>query len=114
VAQVLLRERGGFPTDLDTITAAVGRVPASVLLPAFDQTKGAGYLTGDPSAWHTTEVAREQWDVFATELKRWLLEELSASGGTAEDAVLLDEALQRLTSQVLGEEETARPLALQA
>ena len=113
VAQVLLRERHGFPTDLDTITAAVGRVPASVLLPAFDQTARSGYLTGDPSGWHTTEVAREQWDVFAAELKRWLLEQLSADGGSAEDAELLDVALKRLTSQVLGEEETARPMVLQ-
>ena len=113
VAQVLLRERHGVPTDLDTITAAVGRVPASVLLPAFDDTARSGYLTGDPAGWHTTQVAREQWDVFATELKRWLLEQLSADGGSAEDAERLDAALQRLTSQVLGEEETARPMALQ-
>ena len=80
VAHVLLRERHGVPTDLDTITAAVGRVPASVLLPAFDQTARAGYLTGDPSGWRTTELAREQWELFAAELKRWLLDQLSAAG----------------------------------
>ena len=51
--------------------------------------------------------------MFATELKRWLLEQLSADGGSAEDAERLDAALQRLTSQVLGEEETARPMVLQ-
>ena len=79
VAQVLLRERHGVPTDLDTITAAVGRVPASVLLPAFDQTARSGYLTGDPAGWNTTTIAREQWDVFATELKRWLVEQLARS-----------------------------------
>ena len=114
VAQVLLRERHGVPTDLDTITTAVGRVPASVLLPAFDQTARAGYLTGDPAGWHTTEAARVQWDVFATELKRWLLEQLGAAGGSSEDAALLDVALNQLTSQVLGEEATAATPALRA
>ena len=114
MAQVLLRERHGVPTDLDTITAAVGRVPASVLLPAFDQTARSGYLTGDPAGWHTTEAAREQWDVFAAELKRWLLEQLGAAGGSSEDAALLDAALNQLTSQVLGEEATAATPALRA
>ena len=114
VAHVLLRESRGVPTDLDTIAAAVGRVPASVLLPAFDQTARSGYLTGDPAGWHTTETAREQWDVFATELERWLLEQLSAAGGTEEDAALLDGALKRLTSEVLGEEATANTPALQS
>lgn len=107
VAQVLLRERHGVPTDLDTITAAVDRVPASVLLPAFDQTARSGYLTGDPAGWSTTKVAREQWDVFATELRRWLVEQLAEAGGSSEDAELLDGALNQLTSKVLGEEATA-------
>jgi hypothetical protein len=114
VAQVLLRERNGAPTDLDTITAAVGRVPAGVLLPAFDQTARSGYLTGDPAGWHTTEVARQQWDVFATELKRWLLEQLGAAGASSEDAALLDVALSQLTSQFLGEETMAATPALRA
>jgi len=112
VAHVLLRERHGIPTDLDTITEAVGRVPASVLLPAFDQTARSGYLTGDPSGWRTTELAREQWELFAAELKRWLLTQLSAAGATLEDSELLDAALKRLTSQVLGEEATADVPAL--
>ena len=113
VAQVLLRERHGIPADLDTIAEAVARVPASVLLPAFDQTARAGYLTGDPRGWRTTELAREQWELFATELKRWLLEQLSAAGGTQEDSELLDAALKRLIGQVLGEEATADVPALQ-
>ena len=113
MAQVLLRERHGVPTDLDTITAAVGRVPASVLLPAFDQTARSGYLTGDPSGWQTTELAREQWDVFATELKRWLLAQLSAERRHgARTPSCWTRRSSRLTSQVLGEEATATTPAL--
>ena len=52
--------------------------------------------------------------MFATELKRWLLEQLGAAGGSSEDAALLDVALNQLTSQVLGEEATAATPALRA
>ncbi|MET0929569.1 MAG: MDR family MFS transporter, partial [Aeromicrobium sp.] len=107
VAQVLLRENHGVPADLDTIAAST-TVPASVLLPAFDLTERAGYLSGDASGWHATEVARLEWDVFVTELKAWLLERLHTTPDTkSEDARLLDEALGRLVSRLLSEESSS-------
>ena len=93
VAQVLLREKHGVPADLDTIAAST-TVPASVLLPAFELTRSAGYLTGDPAGWHATEEAHRQWEVFVSELKSWLLERLRTTPDSeAEDARLLDQAL---------------------
>jgi hypothetical protein len=103
VAQVLLRERRGTPTDLDSIAMGT-RVPASVLLPAFQQTMDAGYLGGDPSGWTPTPAAFVEWDVFTAELKRWLLGQLQAVEASAAVTAELDAALQRLTSAVLHEE----------
>ncbi len=104
VAQVLLREKHGVSADLDTIAAST-TVPASVLLPAFELTQRAGYLTGDPAGWHATEEAHRQWEVFVSELKSWLLERLRTTPDSeAEDARLLDQALRRLVSQLLSEE----------
>ncbi|WP_238164173.1 MDR family MFS transporter [Kribbella pittospori] len=109
VAQVLLRRRHGLPADLDSIAEGT-RVPASVLLPAFQQTKDAGYLTGDASGWDVTEPAVVQWELFVVELKGWLLDQLQdpdvrPSPGPHE----LEVALRRMTGQLLGEETTAGP-----
>ena len=83
-------------------------MPASVLLPAFELTQQAGYLTGDPTGWHATESARLEWDVFVTELKSWLLERLRTTPDTeADDARLLDEALGRMVSRILSEESSS-------
>ena len=109
VAQVLIRERRGVTADLDTIALRTN-VPASVLLPAFRQTVGASYLVGDATGWHTTEIAREEWEVFSTALKVWLLERLQTTAdildaGTGDtDTVMLEDALHRMTDRVLGEE----------
>ena len=91
VAQVLLRERHDVPADLDSI-ASLTNVPASVLLPAFAQTEDGGYLTGDAvRGWHTTEVARVQWEVFSAELRSWLLDRMGSTTETADaDAQLLE------------------------
>jgi hypothetical protein len=104
VAQVLLRERHGFLADLDAIAARTN-VPASVLVPALRQTQEGGYLTGDEHGWHTTEAAREQWEVFSAELKAWLLARLGVTGAdTSEQLAVLEEALHRIVSRLLDEE----------
>ena len=105
VAQVLLRQGRGAPTDLDSIAEGT-RVPASVLLPAFQQTQAAGYLTGDPRAWSVTDSARVEWAVFTAELRRWLLVKL-ATRDDAPDREQLDAALRGLVSELLGEVTTA-------
>jgi EmrB/QacA subfamily drug resistance transporter len=104
VAQVLMRERRGVPADLDSIAQRT-TVPASVLLPAFRQTQEAGYVTGDASGWHTTDVARDEWAVFSAALISWLLERLRTTPDTVPaDSVMLEDALRRLADQVLSEE----------
>jgi MFS family permease len=104
VAQVLIRERRDTPADLDTIAQRTN-VPASVLLPAFRQTQEAGYLTGDADGWQATGVAREEWAVFSTALKAWLLERLGTSpDAVPADGAMLDDALRRMIDQVLSEE----------
>jgi EmrB/QacA subfamily drug resistance transporter len=105
VAQVLLRERHDVPADLDTI-ASLTNVPASVLLPAFALTEDGGYLAGDAvHGWHTTEVARVQWEVFSAELRSWLLDRMGSTTETADaDEQLLQATLRRMVDQILGEE----------
>jgi EmrB/QacA subfamily drug resistance transporter len=104
VAQVLIRERRGVPADLDSI-ALLTNVPASVLLPAFRQTVDAGYLVGDESGWQATEIAHQEWEVFSTALKAWLIERLRTTPDTVPaDTTMLEEALHRMTDRVLGEE----------
>ena len=104
VSQVLIRERRGVRADLDTVALGTN-VPASVLLPAFQQTEGAGYLTGDAHGWHTTDVAREEWAVFSSALKSWLLERLRTTPDNIQaDSEMLEDALRRMTDQFLGEE----------
>jgi hypothetical protein len=104
VSQVLKRERRGVPADLDTIARGTS-VPASVLLPAFRQTEEAGYLTGDAHGWRVTDIAREEWAVFSAALKSWLLERLRTTPDNVQaDNAMLEDALRRMTDQVLGEE----------
>ena len=81
VAQVLMRERRGVPAGLEAIAART-TVPASVLLPAFRQTERAGFLTGDENGWHATDVARQEWAVFSTALKAWLLVRIGSTSET--------------------------------
>ena len=106
VAQVLLREPHDVPADLDTIASAHERSGASVLLPAFALTEDGGYLTGGRgSGWHTTEVARVQWEVFSAELRSWLLNRMGSTTDTADAAAeLLEATLRRMVDQILGEE----------
>jgi len=104
VAQVLIRERRGVPADLEAIARRTN-VPASVLLPAFRQTEDAGYLTGDEDGWHATDTAREEWEVFSAAFKAWLLERLGTTpGAVPADISMLENALHRMTDQVLSEE----------
>jgi ABC-type proline/glycine betaine transport system substrate-binding protein len=104
VAQVLMRERRGVSADLDSIAQRTN-VPASVLLPAFRQTQGAGYVTGDADGWQTTDVAREEWAVFSAALNSWLLERLGTTTDTVRaDSAMLEDALRRMADQVLSEE----------
>jgi hypothetical protein len=103
VAQVLLRERHGFQADLESIAVRTN-VPASVLLPAFRQTQEAGYLTGDASGWHATDAARQEWAVFSTELKTWLLTRLGSRDDTGADLARLEETLHGLADRFLHEE----------
>ena len=105
----------GLPTDLDSIAASGPGCPASVLLPAFRPDRTAPATSpATPAAGRSPRWPASEWEVFAAELKRWLLEQLGAQGGTSEDAALLDGALNHLTSQVLGEEATATTPALRA
>ncbi len=107
VAQVLLRERHGVTADLETI-AAPTKVPASVLVPAMLQTQEAGYLTGDASGWHTTQAARDEWEVFSAELKSWLLVRLGASSDDTEEKMeILSDVLRRMVGRLLDEEASA-------
>jgi EmrB/QacA subfamily drug resistance transporter len=104
VGQVLLRERHGFVADLDAIAVRTN-LPASVLVPALRQTQEGGYLTGDASGWHTTQAARDEWEVFAAELKSWLLVRLEVTGeDTSEQLTVLEEALHRIAGRLLDEE----------
>src|SRR4051794_14800151 len=104
VAQVLLRERRGLVADLDAI-AAPTNVPASVLVPALERTREAGYLTGDTEGWHTTRDARDQWSLFSAALKSWLLVRLDVTGDHTSDGLsALEEALHRMVGRLLDDE----------
>jgi len=104
VAQVLLRERHGFVADLESIAVRTN-VPASVLLPALRQTQEGGFLTGDERGWHTTQAARDEWEVFSAELKSWLLLRLGVTGAdTSEQLAVLEETLHRIVGRLLDEE----------
>jgi hypothetical protein len=86
----------------------VVRGPAYCKVPRGSRGQRAGYLTGDPSNWAVTDRARDEWELFVAELKRWLLGRLQPDRKpTPADAALLDTALQRLTEELLDEESAA-------
>jgi EmrB/QacA subfamily drug resistance transporter len=106
VAQVALRDRRG----LDATLADLGRrarVPADVLLPAFEGARARGFLDGDGTTdpWTPTEAGTEQFTLLGDALVDWLTRELDFPGMDDQDVVRA--ALRRLTSQVLAEEAAA-------
>jgi hypothetical protein len=106
VAQVYMRGRRGMPTDVAAIATGTN-VPGSVLLPAFDQAQGAGFLAGDEAdgSLSLTPAGAAEWRVFSEGLKDWLAVRLQSRG--ADDRAALDAAISRFASSLLAEETVA-------
>jgi EmrB/QacA subfamily drug resistance transporter len=101
VGQVRIRRDLGLPISLEAI-ANHARVPAAVLVPAFDHAIAAGYLAGPYENLTLTKAGAEESDKFVHALKAWIAERLAPVGG--DNPVALDHALEDLARAALVDE----------
>jgi len=101
VGQVHERDRFGGDTALSAI-AGRRRMPAEVLLPAFENARAAGYLTGANDHLQLTDRGHVEMDKLITSMRRWLATEL-ADWGAADDEQL-NAALAELAKRMLTED----------
>ena len=101
VGQVHLREHVRADTSLEAISRRA-RMPAAVLLPAFDAARRHGYLTGDDDHLALTDAGQREIAKVAAGVRAWLAEELADWG--ARDDELLSEALSKLAVELVDEE----------
>jgi hypothetical protein len=91
----------GLPISLEAI-ANRARVPAAVLMPAFDHAIAAGYLAGPYENLTLTKAGTDESDKFVHELKAWVAERLAPVGG--DNPAALDHALEHLARAALADE----------
>lgn len=114
VAQVSLRSRNALGTTLPDVSRLVG-VPPAVLLPAFEQARAHGWLTGhgEPAAlggeWSVTPDGSRQFELISNALIEWLSSNVDFAGLDDQEPIRL--AMRRIISSVL-EEETGGAHAL--
>ena len=101
VGQVRIRRDVGLPISLEAI-ANRARVPAAVLMPAFDHAIAAGYLAGPYENLTLTKAGTDESDKFVHELKAWVAERLAPVGG--DNPAALDHALEHLARAALADE----------
>ena len=101
VGQVRIRRDLGLPISLEAI-ANRARVPAAVLVPAFDHAIATGYLAGPHENLTLTKAGADESDKFVHALKAWIAERLAPVGG--DNPVALDHALEDLARAALADE----------
>jgi len=101
VGLVRIRRDLALPISLEAIAARV-RVPAAVLVPAFEHAISAGYLAGPYENLTLTNAGAEESDKFVRQLKAWVAERLAPVGG--DNPVALDHALEHLARAALADE----------
>lgn len=101
VGQVRIRRDLGLPISLEAIATRI-RVPAAVLVPAFEHAISDGYLAGPYENLTLTKAGAEESDKFVRQLKLWIAERLAPVGG--DNPAALDHALEHLARAALADE----------
>jgi hypothetical protein len=100
VAQVHLREAADRTTSLEAIAGRV-HVPPSVLRPAFDETRRAGFIAGGEEALTLTDLGNEEIEKFVGTTRAWLTDQM-ADWGIEDHA--LEAALREMARQFVDQD----------
>ncbi|MBB5938336.1 MDR family MFS transporter [Streptomyces zagrosensis] len=86
--------------------AAAHRMPPEVLVPAFDQTVGAGFAERDGDRYSVTAAGQRELDRLSAAWRRWLDDRLEDwdLAGTPQDRARLDRALDSIAARLLDED----------
>jgi hypothetical protein len=97
--QVYLRSRLGLPATVEEISARY-RLPAEVLVPAFNDATRHGYLRASGDVLELTQLGQDEIAKFVAAMRAWLAEELADWGP---DDAELSQALGDLATRFIEE-----------